>query len=461
MFKKVNCIHFVGIGGIGMSGIAELLMNLGFHITGSDINHSENVKRLESIGVKISIRHHSKNINNADAVVYSSAVPSDNPEIITAISKSIPVIRRAEMLGELISLKQTSIAVGGTHGKTTTSSMIGMVLEKAGHDPTLVVGGLVSNLNTNVKLGLGNTIVVEADEFDRSFLALNPTIALVTNLEMEHTDCYEDLDDLENAFLQFCKSVPFYGEVILCADSESLMNIMPKIKKPVVTYGLSDNADYRAKNINYNKNKSEYNLFHKQKNLGIININVPGKHNVLNSLAAIALGIEIDIPLEQLKNGINSYKGVRRRFEEKKNNRDVFVVDDYAHHPTEVDATIKAAKSGWNKKIVSVFQPHLFSRTKDFFKEFAKSLFDSDEIIITDIYPAREKPIKGVSAKLIIDELKLLGHNNTHYLNDIENLNQLLDAIIKPGDMVITMGAGNIWRYSDKYNEHLKSVDRI
>ena len=250
MFKKVNCIHFVGIGGIGMSGIAELLMNLGFQVTGSDINHSENVKRLESIGVKISIGHHSKNINNADAVVYSSAVPSDNPEIITAISKSIPVIRRAEMLGELISLKQTSIAVGGTHGKTTTSSMIGMVLEKAGHDPTLVVGGLVSNLNTNVKLGLGNTIVVEADEFDRSFLALNPTIALVTNLEMEHTDCYDDLDDLENAFLQFCKSVPFYGEVILCADSQSLMNIMPKIKKPVVTYGLSDNADYRLSLIN-------------------------------------------------------------------------------------------------------------------------------------------------------------------------------------------------------------------
>ena len=455
MFKKVNCIHFVGIGGIGMSGIAELLMNLGFHITGSDINHSENVKRLESNGIKISIGHQSKNVNNADAVVYSSAVPSDNPEIIAAIKKSIPVIRRAEMLAELINLKQTSIAVGGTHGKTSTSSMIGMVLEKTGHDPTLVVGGLVSNLNTNVKLGSGNLIVVEADEFDRSFLALNPTIAVVTNLEMEHTDCYDSLHDLKNAFLQFCHSVPFYGEVILCADSPSLMEIMPKIIKPIKTYGLSDYADFCAKNIKYNENKSEYTLFHKKNNLGKININVPGKHNILNSLAAITLGIELDIPLEKVKSGIKSYKGVRRRFEIKKNDQDVLVIDDYAHHPTEVEATINAAKNGWNKRIVSVFQPHLFSRTRDFFKEFAKSLFDSNIIIITDIYPAREKPIKGISSKLIMNELKLIGHKNINYLPDLEKLNQLLDTIIKSGDMLITMGAGNIWRYSDKYNEHL------
>ena len=457
MFKKVNIIHFIGIGGIGMSGIAELLMNLGFNITGSDINRSENVKRLEAIGIKISIGHDPNNISNADAVVYSSAVPSDNTEIMAALKKSIPVIRRAEMLAELISLKKTSIAVGGTHGKTTTSSMIGMILEKAGYDPTLVVGGLVSNLNTNVKLGSGEMIVVEADEFDRSFLALNPTIALVTNLEMEHTDCYDSLSDLENAFLHFCQSVPFYGQVILCADSPSLMNIMSRIKKPVITYGLSDHADFCAKNINYNQNKTEYTLFHKQNNLGKININMPGKHNALNSLAAIALGLEIEIPLEQVKNGINSYKGVRRRFELKNNNHDVLVVDDYAHHPTEVKATINAAKNGWNKKIISVFQPHLFSRTKYFYKEFANSLFDSDIIIITDIYAAREKPVKGVSAKLIINELKLLGHNNTNYLSDLEQLNHFLDTIVKPGDMLITMGAGNIWRYSDKYNEHLKS----
>ena len=457
MFKKVNHIHFIGIGGIGMSGIAELLMNLGFNITGSDIKHSQNVNRLEEIGIKISIGHDEKNINGADAIVYSSAIPYDNPEILSAKNKSIPVIRRAEMLAELISLKKTSIAVGGTHGKTSTSSMIGMLLESSGYDPTLVVGGLVSNLNTNVKLGSGDIVVVEADEFDRSFLALKPTIAIITNLEMEHTDCYKDLNDLKKSFLQFCQSVPFYGEVILCADSKPLISIIDKIKKPVVTYGLSENADFYAKNIKYNKSDSEYTLFHKQKNLGKIEIKVPGKHNVLNSLAAIALGIEINIPIDKLKNGINNYTGVRRRFEIKNNNHKVIVVDDYAHHPTEVLATIQAAKNGWNKKIVSVFQPHLFSRTRDFFKEFAESLFISDRIIITDIYPAREKPLKGVNAKLIIDHLKQLGHKKTHYLDDLEKLNQLLDTIVNQDDMVITMGAGNIWRYNEKYNEHLNN----
>ena len=461
MFKKVKHIHFVGIGGIGMSGIAELLLNLDFNITGSDIDHSQNVQRLEKFGVKISIGHDEKNVNGADAIVYSSAILANNPEILAAKNKSIPVIRRAEMLAELISLKKTSIAVGGTHGKTSTSSMIGMVLEKTGYDPTLIVGGLVSNLNTNVKLGSGDMVVVEADEFDRSFLALKPTIAIITNLEMEHTDCYTDLNDLKKSFLQFCQSVPFYGQVILCADSEPLMSIIDKIKKPVVTYGLSENADFCAKNIKYDKNNSQYTLFHNHKNLGKIDIKVPGKHNVLNSLAAIALGIEINIPMDKLKNGINNYKGVRRRFEIKNNIHDVIVVDDYAHHPTEVLATIQAAKNGWSKKIVSVFQPHLFSRTRDFFKEFAESLFISDSIIITDIYPAREKPIKNITSQLIIDELKMLGHNKTYYLDDLEKLNQLLDNIVNPDDMVITMGAGNIWRFNEKYNKHLNSKNHL
>ena len=457
MFKKVNNIHFVGIGGIGMSGIAELLMNLGFNITGSDIAQSQNVQRLEKLGIKISIKHDKKNINGADAIVYSSAIPSNNPEMLAAKNKSLPVIRRAEMLAELISLKKTSIAVGGTHGKTSTSSMIGMVLEKSGYDPTLVVGGLVSNLNTNVKLGSGDIVVVEADEFDKSFLALKPTIAIITNLEMEHTDCYKDLNDLKKSFLQFCQSVPFYGEVILCADSRPLMSIIDKIKKPIVTYGLSDNADFYAKNIKYNQNNSHYTLFHKQKNLGKIKIKVPGKHNVLNSLAAIALGMEINIPIDKLKNGINEYTGVRRRFEIKKNKHNVIIVDDYAHHPTEVLATIQAAKNGWDKKIISVFQPHLFSRTRDFFKKFAESLFISDSIIITDIYPAREKPIEGVTAHLILKQLEELGHSKTYYIDNLEKLNHLLDNIVNQDDMVITMGAGNIWRYNEKYNEHLNS----
>ena len=455
MFKKAKRIHFVGIGGIGMSGIAELLLNLKFYITGSDINQSQNVKRLESRGINISINHSADNVKNVDVVVYSSAVKQNNPELIAAHKNNIPVIRRAEMLAELISLKQTSIAVGGTHGKTTTSSMVGTILEESGYDPTLVVGGLVSNLNSNVKLGSGDIIVVEADEYDRSFLALNPTIAIVTNLELEHTDCYSDFEDLETAFLQYCNSVPFYGEVILCADSPSLMKISKNIKKPIVTYGTSPLADFRAVNIKYKAGKSFYNLIHNEKDLGQIIINAPGNHNVLNSLSAIVLGIELNISFDKLKSGINNYKGVRRRFEIKENNSGIMVVDDYAHHPTEVNATINAAKTGWKKQIVSVFQPHLFTRTRDFYKEFAESLFQSDYIIITDIYPAREEPIKEISSQLIVKELKRLGHQNIIYISNLTELNSALDNLGLDNHMVITMGAGDIWRFNDEYNNYI------
>ena len=460
LFKKAKRIHFVGIGGIGMSGIAELLLNLNFHITGSDIRQSQNVKRLESRGIRISINHNADNVKNTDVVVYSSAVKQNNPELIAAHKRNIPVIRRAEMLAELISLKQTSIAVGGTHGKTTTSSMIGTMLEEAGYDPTLVVGGLVSNLNSNVKLGSGDVIVVEADEYDRSFLALNPTIAVVTNLELEHTDCYSDFEDLETAFLQYCNSVPFYGEVILCADSPSLMKISKNIKKPIVTYGTSPLADFRAINIMYKAGKSFYNLIHNKKDFGQIIINAPGNHNVLNSLSAIALGIELNIPFDKLKSGINNYRGVRRRFDIKENNSEIMVVDDYAHHPTEVNATITAAKTGWKKKIVSVFQPHLFTRTRDFYKEFAESLFQSDYIVITDIYPAREEPIKEISSQLIVKELKRLGHQNIIYIDSLTELNNTLDNLGLDNHMVITMGAGDIWRYNDEYNDYLIKKNR-
>ena len=438
-----------------MSGIAELLLNLDFIITGSDISKSQNVNRLESRGVKISIGHSAKNIDNVDVVVYSSAVKQENIEIITAKKRNIPVIRRAEMLAQLINLKETSIAIGGTHGKTTTSSMVGTVLEGSNFDPTLVVGGLVSNLNSNVKLGHGDIIVVEADEYDRSFLALNPTIAIITNLEMEHTDCYANIEELESAFLQFCNSIPFYGEIILCADSEPLMKLSNSIKKPIVTYGTVSDADFRADNIIFNQNCSEYDLLHKEKKLGKIKINVPGKHNVLNSLAAVSLGIELGVSIDILKNSINDYNGVRRRFDIKPNKSQIMVVDDYAHHPTEVKATINAARSGWDKKIVTVFQPHLYTRTRDFYKEFANSLFDSDHLIITDIYPAREKPIKNISSMLIVNELKSMGHKNISYINDLSNLNAILDELNLDNHMVITMGAGDIWRYNEKYNAHL------
>ena len=454
-FRKINKVFFVGIGGIGMSGIAELLLNLGFQVTGSDMNENDNVIRLKNLGVDVKIGHDPANLSDSDVLVYSSAVPLENPEIMKARQKGIPVIRRAEMLGELINVKETSVAVGGTHGKTTTSSMIGAVLSHAKLDPTLVVGGLVQNLNTNSKLGSGDIIVVEADEFDRSFLALKPTIGIVTNIDLEHTDCYEDLEDLQNAFVQFCQSVPFYGEVIVCIDSPAVQEILTKIERPMTTYGRSRDAAYRAENLRFDENSSTYAVFRAEENLGDIQLNVPGEHNVLNSLAAVVLGLELGLSFETIQSGIATYQGVRRRFEIKGIHKDIMVVDDYAHHPTEIEATLNAAKNGWNCRIIAVLQPHLFSRTQAFFREFATSLQIADKVIITDIYPGREKPIPGVTAKLIYDECKNALGEDCIYIPDLDDLEKYLDSIAKPNDMIITLGAGSIWRYSESYMTHL------
>ena len=455
-FRKINNIFFVGIGGIGMSGIAELLMNLKFNISGSDINENENVKRLRGMGVDIRIGHNINNVtNDIDVLVYSSAVSLENPEIMRARQKGIPVIRRAEMLGELISVKETSIAIGGTHGKTTTSSMVGTVLSNAKMDPTLVVGGLVHNLDTNSKLGSGDIIVVEADEFDRSFLALKPTISIITNIELEHMDCYDSLRDLQDAFISFCRSVPFYGAIIACIDSPAVQEIITKIERPMITYGRSRDAAYRAKNLRFNENKSTYTVFRAEECLGEIELNVPGEHNILNSLAAVTLGLEMGLSFEGISKGIQTYSGVRRRFDIKGVHNEIFVVDDYAHHPTEVEATLQSAKSGWDKRIVAVFQPHLFTRTKQFFREFADALQNADVAIVTDIYPAREQKIAGVTSKLIYDELS---SECSYLVPDLDDLIKKLDEITQPGDMVITMGAGNIWRYCDFYVNHLKTI---
>ena len=458
-FRKIKNVYFVGIGGIGMSGIAELLMNLGFDVSGSDINENDNVKRLKNLNIDVKIGHSPNNLSrDTDVLVYSSAVPIENPEIIRARQKGIPVIRRAEMLGELISVKETSIAVSGTHGKTTTSSMIGTILAYAKKDPTMVVGGLVHNIDTNSKLGNGDIIIVEADEFDRSFLALKPTIGIVTNIELEHTDCYNNLKDLQDAFIQFCTSVPFYGEVILCADSPAVQEIIPKIERPMTTYGRSRDAAYRAKNIRFKENKSTYSIFRAEECLGEIKLNVPGEHNVLNSLAAVVLGLEMGLSFNDIQKGIYTYKGVRRRFDIKSTFNDIMVVDDYAHHPTEVKATLESAKAGWERRIIAVFQPHLFSRTREFFREFSSSLELADIVFITDIYPAREKSIPGVTSKLIYDILiqKMKGH--CFLVPDLDDLESMLDEVIEPGDMLITMGAGNIWRYCDSYSKHLNSI---
>ena len=454
-FRKIKNIFFVGIGGIGMSGIAELLHNLTFNISGSDIIENENIKRLKSKGIKIYLGHNPKNLKNIDALVYSSAIPLENPEIIKARQNNIPVIRRAEMLGELISVKEISIAVGGTHGKTTTSSMIGTILHHAKKDPTLVVGGLVHNFNSNCNLGKGEIIVVEADEFDRSFLALKPTISIVTNIELEHTDCYKNLNELKEAFMQFCRSIPFYGENIVCIDSPAVREILPYIERPMTTYGRSRDAAYRAENIRFNENKSTYSFFCAEECLGEIKLNVPGEHNILNSLAAVTLGLEMGLSFQTIKRGLLKYSGVRRRFDIKGIHENIMVVDDYAHHPTEVEATLKAAKSGWKRRVIAIFQPHLYSRTRDFFKEFAIVLQLADFVILSDIYPAREKPIPNITSKIIYDELYKIMKDNCILLSDLDDLNKVIFGILKSGDMVLTMGAGSIWRYSDLFYQDL------
>jgi UDP-N-acetylmuramate--alanine ligase len=456
-FRKIKHIHFVGIGGIGMSGIAELLLNLGFDISGSDISNNENVERLKKLGVMIFHGHNPENIKGCNVLVYSSAVSLDNSEIIRAKQMGLPVIKRAEMLGELINLKETSIAISGTHGKTTTSSMIGSMLTYAGKEPTLVVGGLVQNLNSNSKLGEGQIIVVEADEFDRSFLSLKPTIAIVNNIELEHTDCYKDLNDLENSFLQFCQSVPFYGSVLLNIDSFSIKNIIHKIERPVTTYGMSRDAAFRAKELEFKENKSTYSLFRAEENLGKIHLNVPGEHNIMNSLGAVALGFELGLSFNSIKNGLLDYKGVRRRFDIKGSHNDVMVVDDYAHHPTEVSTTIEAAKKGWNRKLIVVFQPHLYTRTKEFYKEFAKSLEKADFIIITSIYPSREKPIPGITSKLISNNIDKTKKDVLFNVNEVDQAITILNEIAKPGSMILTLGAGDIWRFSNRYLNIMKT----
>ncbi len=447
MFRRTKHIHFIGIGGIGMSGMAELLLKLGFNISGSDKSLSEKTNQLSKLGIQIYEGHCDSNIKNCDVVVYSSAVPLDNPEIIEANRMKIPVIRRAEMLGELLKVKNTSIAIAGTHGKTSTSSILGSILTESKLEPTLVIGGIVNKFQTNAISGNGDIIVVEADEFDRSFLTLQPTMCVVTNLDLEHLDCYDNLEDLSKTFAQFCNATPFYGTIALCTDSENVRNIIPLIKKPIVTYGIKSNANYQVKNIEFDKTSSKFDVIANNENLGEVELNVPGRHNIQNTLGAISIALELEIPFSMIRKGISSYTGVRRRFEIRyKTKNDIIVVDDYAHHPAEVAATLEAAKSGWNRRIISIFQPHLYSRTRDFYKEFAKVFMETDILIITDIYPGREIPILGVTSQIIIDEIKKLKYKNIYFVDDLKKIPKLVASIAKQSDMIITMGAGNIWR---------------
>ena len=423
---KIQNIHFTGIGGIGMSGIAEVLMTLGYTVSGSDLQLSEITQKLEKLGASIFQGHREENIQNAEVLIYSSAVKPNNAEISEAHRRKIPVIKRAEMLGELMRVKY-GIAIAGTHGKTTTTSLAGAVLTEAGLDPTLIIGGTVRSMDTNAKLGSGDIMVAEADEYDRSFLSMLPTIAVITNVEADHMDCYADLPDLQNAFIEFANKVPFYGKVIVCLDNSGVQEIYKAFKRSVITYGFNTQADIIGKNLRIKENSSEFDVFANSVFLGEIRLQMPGKHNAENALASIAIGLEFDLPFEAIQKALSQFSGISRRFEIKANVNGRMVIDDYAHHPTEILRTLQGVRKGWpDRRLIAIFQPHLYSRTRDFFKEFAQAFFDADILFITDIYPAREKAIEGISGRLIADAAAEMGHKNITY---IKNKQEVASAV--------------------------------
>ncbi len=458
MFGRFKRLHFVGIGGAGMSGIAEILHNLGYKVTGSDATPSEVTAYLDSKGIRIFGSHASENVREADVVVISSAISESNPEIIEARAHAIPVIKRAEMLGELMRLK-FSIGIAGTHGKTTTTSMIGRIFTQANLKPTLIVGGVVAELGTGASLGTGDYLIAEADEYDKSFLAMFPSMAVVLNIEPDHLECYNGMDDLRNSFLTYMNRVPFYGSAIISADDPNTNLIRPKISRPYASFGFGADADYRAVNISMESGRTLFSVYHKQDLLGEIILRVPGKHNIANALAAVATSNELDVPFAAVHDALRGFRGVGRRFEIIAEVNGVLVVDDYAHHPTEIGATLAAARVSYpGRRVIAVFQPHLFSRTQQFAPEFAAALSHADQVILTDIYPAREQPISGVTSEMIKREAERLGHTQFAYVGVKENALPELKRIVKPGDVVITIGAGSITYIKQQIVELVKGL---
>jgi len=458
LFGRTRHIHMVGIGGIGMSGIAEILLLRGYKVSGSDGSANETTRRLQELGAEIYQGHDEKQIEGADVVVYTSAVKAEeNVETRAALARQIPVIKRAEMLAELMRMKY-GVGVAGTHGKTTTTTMVGHVIQDGSFDPTIVVGGRVHSFDkTNAVVGKGDIIVVEADEFDRTFLRLSPSMAIITNIEAEHLDIYEDLEDVKQAFVEFASKVPFYGTVIVCLDDPVVRSILPDIERRTISYGTTPQATVRAVNIQRKEFYSEFAVTFEGDLLGTIRLKAPGDHNVKNALAAVAAGLELNIPFGRIKSGLERYDGVFRRFQFKAEESDILVIDDYAHHPTEVQVTLDAARKGWpERRIVAVFQPHLYSRTHLMYQDFGLSFFDAEVLVVTDIYPSREAPIEGVTGKLVADTARKYGHRGVHYVEEKADLPDRLDEIVQPGDIVITMGAGDIYRYGDRFVEKLK-----
>jgi UDP-N-acetylmuramate--alanine ligase len=455
LFSSKTRIHFVGIGGIGMSGIAEVLVNLGYPVSGSDLRATAVTRRLESLGIKIYEGHREEQVEEADVVVISSAVRPENPEIEGARKLQVPIIPRAEMLAELMRLKY-GIAVAGSHGKTSTTSMVAVVLDRAGLDPTMVIGGRLRILGSNAKLGRSDFMVAEADESDRSFLHLSPVVAVVTGIDREHLEAYRDLDDLEDTFVDFVNEVPFYGASVVCLDEERIQDLLPRIRRRYVTYGFSTQADVSASDVTLSGMSSTYTLKVKGEAVGAVKLAVPGRVNVLNSLAAVGVALELDIPVLQILSGLEAYTGVDRRFQVKGDVGGVLVVDDYGHHPTEIRATLATAKEAFGRRTVVVFQPHRYSRVQALFDEFCRAFHQADLVVVTEIYPAGEDPIAGVTGKNLADGIKERGHRDVRFVPEEDDVPRLLIEELSDGDLVMTLGAGSVTALSDRIVEMIR-----
>ncbi len=445
MHRKTKHIHFVGIGGIGMSGIAELLLNLGYRVSGSDLNSSAITEKLESLGGMIYQGHSSEWIKGADVVVTSSAISRDNPEVTRARETHVPVIQRAEMLAELMRLQKYGIAIAGSHGKTSTTAMVSWMLANAGLDPTVVIGGKVDALGGNAKLGQGDFLVAEADESDGSFLKLSPVLEVVTNIDLEHLDYYRDIDHIKETFLDFIDKVPFYGAVIVCLDDENVADILPKISKRVITYGMTPQADVYGDNLSYRDGRVHFDVRYDGGKLGELSIAPPGNHNVYNSLAAVCVGLELQMDFMKIQAGLESFAGVQRRMQKKGEIAGITVVDDYGHHPTEIRATLSAIKQAWpDKRLVVLFQPHRYTRTRALFKEFQTCFHLADLLVMTEIYAASEKPLEGISGEKLLEATRKHGQKHVLYIKDVGTMAQELIPHLQKGDLVLTLGAGNI-----------------
>jgi UDP-N-acetylmuramate--alanine ligase len=453
-FGKVQHIHFVGIGGIGMSGIAELLLNLGYTVSGSDLKESEVTRRLSELGASIHTGHRRQHAGRADVVVFSSAVAPDNPEILAAVERFVPVIPRAEMLAELMRLKY-GVAVAGAHGKTTTTSMIASILTSADLDPTVVIGGRLDIWGgSNAKLGQGDILVAESDESDGSFMMLSPTIAVVTNVDHEHIEHYGTMDNLRNTFVDFVNKIPFYGSAVLCLDNEEIQAILPRLRKRYLTYGMASQADVQAREVEMRELASSFEILHRDRPLGRVLVGMPGKHNVLNALAAITVGLELELDLGDIEAGLRNLGGLARRFQLKGERGGVLFVDDYGHHPTEIVQTLETARTCWpERRLVVVFQPHRYTRTRDLYERFVLSFNQADVLLVAPIYGAGEEPIEGVTSEWLCSGIKQHGHREVIPGRDLDWIRERLREILRPGDVAVTLGAGDVHRVGERLME--------